>query len=213
VFERDAETLQLLRAETDRLRRLVEDLSALSRAESQALRVEPRPVSARQLVRRAAERFADHADRLGLELEVDAAGDLPPVLADPGLLDQVVDNLIDNALRYTPPGGRVRLDARQAGDAVVVSVEDTGIGIADEALPHVFERFYRADSSRSRDSGGSGIGLAIVKHLVERHGGEVGVTSQPGRGSRFSFRIPATVAERGEEPGLVPATPPRPPPP
>jgi signal transduction histidine kinase len=102
----------------------------------------------------------------------------------------VLRNLIDNALRYTPAGGRVSVTARPQGRGVTVAVADTGAGIAPEDLPHVFDRFYRADGSRARATGGSGLGLAIVKQLVEAHGGRVWAESEPGRGSVFSFALP-----------------------
>jgi anti-sigma regulatory factor (Ser/Thr protein kinase) len=115
----------------------------------------------------------------------------PTVSGDPALLAQVLENLLANALRYTPPEGRVQLRARAHAAAVTIAVEDTGIGIPQDAIPHVFERFYRVDHSRTGGTGGTGIGLAIVKHLVERHDGDVWITSELGAGTRVTFRLPA----------------------
>jgi len=112
------------------------------------------------------------------------------VLADPDRLAQVLRNLLSNALRHTPPGGQISISARAADDAVEIAVADTGEGIQPEDLPHVFDRFWRADRSRTRETGGSGLGLAIARQLVEAQGGAIGVESEPGRGSRFWFMLP-----------------------
>jgi len=110
-------------------------------------------------------------------------------------MGQVLINLLHNAIKFTPPGGRVHLSARQDGDRVLVSVSDTGVGIAAEDLPRIFERFYKAD--RSRSGGGTGLGLAIARHLVEGHGGRIWVESQEGKGSTFSFSLPVAVGQDG----------------
>jgi len=110
--------------------------------------------------------------------------------ADEDIIEQVLVNLISNALKYTPEGGSVMIRTEETPGAVVITVRDSGIGISDEDLPYIFERFYRADKSRSRATGGSGIGLAIVKFLVEAHGGTVTVESKPGEGSEFTVTIP-----------------------
>jgi two-component system phosphate regulon sensor histidine kinase PhoR len=117
-------------------------------------------------------------------------GKLIQAWADEGALEQVMDNLIDNAVKYTPANGMIRVRYRCEGDMVVIDVEDTGIGISDRDLPRVFERFYRVDKARSRELGGTGLGLAIVKHLTQAMQGSVGVTSRYGQGSKFSVRLP-----------------------
>lgn len=131
----------------------------------------------------------DHSPDLILDLP-DA--NLPKVLANRGQIKQVVLNLLDNAFKYTPTDGQVRLSARRAGDWVKVAVADTGIGIPQEELGRIFERFYRVDKARSRAQGGTGLGLSIVKHIVEGHGGKVQVESELNQGSVFSFTVPVT---------------------
>ena len=127
-----------------------------------------------------------------VEFAVDADDPAPiEVMADADALRQVLTNLLDNALRYTPPGGKIICRARREGESVVVSVSDTGSGIGSDHLSRIFERFYSADASRSRDEGGTGLGLAIVKHLVEAHGGQVRATSELGRGTTISASFPA----------------------
>ena len=116
-------------------------------------------------------------------------GVIPRVLADQGRLEQVVVNLLENAIKYTPDGGSVRLSAEEEGDVIKVSVADTGIGIPFKDLPRIFERFYRVDEARTREQGGTGLGLAIAKHIVQLHGGTVSATSEPGKGSVFTFTL------------------------
>ena len=190
VFAPTPQTLARMRAETARLRRLVEDLTELSQLESDRWRLERRPVRVAQVVEEVEATLRPQFERKGVGLDVAVAEGLPPVPGDADRLGQVLTNLLANALRFTPPAGRVAVEARGERDAVRLAVMDTGCGIAPEDLPHVFERFYRADRARARATGGSGIGLAIVKHIVEAHGGTVAVRSELGRGSRFEVRLP-----------------------
>jgi len=171
------------------LRRLVDDLQVLALADAGRLTMHRQPVDAAELVRAvvAAQRGAAAAAQV--RLEADAAQPVP-VAGDPDRLRQVLVNLVDNALRYTPPGGRVTVTAAVAGGTAVLIVRDTGVGIAPDHLPHVFDRFYRCDASRSRATGGSGLGLAIVRQLVAAHGGTVTAASEPGRGSTFTIHLP-----------------------
>jgi two-component system sensor histidine kinase BaeS len=126
-----------------------------------------------------------------VDLVATVSSDEPQVWADPQRLAQVLGNLIENALRHTPPGGRVDVSARTDHDELTLRVADTGEGIPAEHLPHLFERFYRVDAARNRDHGGAGIGLAIAKALVEAHGGHITATSDgPGRGTAFTIRLP-----------------------
>lgn len=191
VVQPSAETLELLQGETARLARLVEDLQNLSRAESHQLSLSPRAVEPVALARAAINRFAQDLEASGLTLKLEAPNALPFVWADPDRVTQVLTNLVTNAIRYTPAPGCITVRAVQAGEFVWFSVEDTGIGIAAEDLPHLFERFYRVDRSRARASGGSGIGLTIAKALVEAMGGSISATSpRLGRGATFTFTLP-----------------------
>ena len=217
-----AKYLEIIEAEIDNLSRLIDDLFALATAETGGLPLELEPVSVAEVVAEAVEAIRPIARREHqVTVVTRVEPDLPTVLADRRRVVQVLNNLLRNALRYTPEGGLVaveaaggrrgtlrdghpletqpalaqdRLDDGREAASVVVAVADTGLGIPAEALPHVFERFYRADAARDRASGGAGLGLAIVRELVEAMGGYVAVESAPGEGSRFSFSLP--VAER-----------------
>jgi signal transduction histidine kinase len=172
------------------LSHLVDDLQDLTLSESGRLTLQREPVEPRALLTSAALALGPRACDAGIEVVVDVAEAIPRVDADPQRIGQVLRNLIGNAVQHTPPGGTVTLRARALAAVVAFEVLDTGRGIAPEHLPNVFERFYRADPSRARTTGGAGIGLAVVKHLVEAHGGAVGVTSTPDRGSSFVFSLP-----------------------
>jgi len=162
------------------------DLAAVTQAESGALRLEPRKITPDALVERAIAAARTRADDAGLELVAMPEPDLPELWVDVDRLGQVLGNLLDNAIRHTPPGGTVSLAAQRTDVGVRFTVTDTGEGIAAEHLPHVFERFYRADAARDREHGGSGIGLAIAKALVEAHDGSISAFSAgPGRGASF----------------------------
>jgi two-component system sensor histidine kinase BaeS len=181
-----------LHGEAVRLRRLVDDLQELSRAEARQLRLAPRAVDVAALVRAARERLADAFAEKGLTLEVAVAPALPAVHADPDRAVQVLTNLLTNALRYTPAPGRVVVTARPAPGGVELAVADTGVGIAADDLTRVFERFYRVDRSRSRALGGSGVGLTIARALVEAMEGTIRAASPgPGGGATFAFTLPA----------------------
>jgi signal transduction histidine kinase len=196
VAELNAETVALLRAQGARLTRLAEDLSAVTKAQSGEIELALTPMDPAEMLRLAHLAARDRAEAAGVELAVRTGGTLPLVLADPDRMAQVLGNLVDNALRHTAQGGRVVLEVRSTGDTVVLGVSDTGEGIAPEHLPNVFERFYRADSARDRASGGSGIGLAITKALVEAHGGTVRAESDGrGKGARFTVSLPVSVLE------------------
>jgi len=191
VIPAEPETFHRIRREAARLQRLVADLQELSRVEAGQGRIHPRPVEVQELADAAAARLRAQFDDKGIALDVEVPPGLPRVLADPDRIGQVLTNLLGNALQYTPPGGRVVIRARREGGSVAIAVADTGIGIAAEHLPHLFDRFYRVDRSRARSSGGSGIGLTIARHLVEGHGGSIRAESPgPGRGATFTFTLP-----------------------
>ena len=174
-------------AEVDRLVHLVEELLQLARIESGAASMVMTEVPARDLLAHCVERFRHQAERGGVRLTLEA-GDLPPLRADPERLGQAVGNLVHNALKFTPPGGRVTLGAHRRDGVTQITVADTGSGIDPADLSRIFERFYVAD--RARSSRGTGLGLAIVKHVVRAHGGTVSVESSPGRGSTFTIELP-----------------------
>ena len=183
--------------EIDRLVQMVEELLELSRIESGEVPFDQQPVEMGNVLAEAVERLRPQAERQGLNLTLAVSPGLPPVVGDAERLGRVAVNLLQNAIKFTPAGGSIRVSAALAGGDVMVRVSDTGTGIAPEELPRVFERFYKAD--RSRGSIGTGLGLAVVRHTVEAHGGSVSAESEPGRGSTFSFSIPAaSVAARRE---------------
>ncbi|MFM9108782.1 MAG: ATP-binding protein [Chloroflexota bacterium] len=183
-----AELLDGIVRESERLNALVEDLLDLARMESGRMAFRIEAADAAALVREGAARLRAQAERAGLALEAEAPDGLPPVLADPARIEQVLLNLVHNAIKFTPAGGVVRVSARKAGDGVEISVEDNGVGVDADDLPRLFERFYKAD--KARQTAGTGLGLAIAKHIVQGHGGEIRVESRPGAGSRFSFTLP-----------------------
>jgi len=183
-------TFTMLEAEALRLVRLVEDLSALTRADSVKGSLRFEPVNLGNLVREAAALYAPGFAEKGISLDVAADGAPGEVRGDKAWLLTVTRNLLDNALRYTPSGGTVAVSLGRDGQTARVTVTNTGVEIPAADLPFVFERFYRVDKSRSRDSGGAGIGLAIVKQLVEAHGGTVGAESGAGA-TRVWFALPA----------------------
>ena len=173
-------------AEVDRIVQLVEELLELSRVES-GVPLAMAPVALAEVIGRAVDRLRPQAEALGVELVVNAEP-LPPVSGDATRLERVVLNLVDNALKFTPAGGRVEVRAGAAAAVAWVEVRDTGPGIDPRDLPRVFERFFKADYSRQ--AAGSGLGLALVKHTIEAHGGAVSAESSPGRGSTFRFTLP-----------------------
>ncbi|MBI2917549.1 MAG: HAMP domain-containing protein [Chloroflexi bacterium] len=177
-----------IHGEIERLGGMAGDLLELSRLESGQVSLHTALVDLGLLVLEVQGQFQPRAEAKGIVLEVSLPGGLPRVLGEPDKLRQVLINLLDNALKFTAQGGRIVVAASEEGRCVEVSVRDTGIGISQEHLPHVFERFYKAD--RSRRDGGTGLGLSIVKHIVQAHGGEVRVVSREGEGSTFSFTVP-----------------------
>ncbi|MER3444535.1 MAG: two-component sensor histidine kinase [Meiothermus sp.] len=172
------------------MRRLVEDLSLVSRVEARAVEIHPQALDPAEALRWAVERFELVFAEQGVALRLEPCGPLPAVWGDPECLQQVLSNLLANALRHTPPGGEVGLKAEPARDGVHFSVRDTGPGIPPEHQARVFERFYRVDSARSRQDGGSGVGLTVARGLVEAMGGNMGLESEVGRGSTFWFTLP-----------------------
>ena len=190
LVEPDKGLIDNLFEEAMLLNRLIDDLQELALAEAGHLHLELTKMNLGQEVQSTIDNLIPISQKLGIELTCEIPVDLPEVTADPQRIGQVLRNLINNALDYTPEGGRITIRASIEGDFVRVAVIDTGPGIESEHLPYLFERFYRADPSRSRSLGGAGLGLAIVKQLVQVQGGQVGVESHPGMGSMFYFTIP-----------------------
>lgn len=193
VIEPDKEQLQSLYEETIQLNILIKDLRDLSLAEAGQLRLEKLPTEVNQIIIRATGMLKPLVDEKNINL-VSELGELPNISVDAGRINQVLYNLLTNALRYTPQNGTIHVTTRtekvDGRGWIVISVEDTGSGIAEQDLPYIFNHFYRADKSRTRASGGSGIGLAIVKQLVEIHDGRVSVASKQGEGSTFKVYLP-----------------------
>jgi two-component system, OmpR family, sensor histidine kinase BaeS len=179
--------------ESTLLGRLVDDLQDLALADAGRLHLHPEPLDAAELVEQVAGAHRAAAAAAGITVATDVSGPVQ-IDGDPGRLRQALGNLVGNALRYTPDGGQVTLSASVAavGGSATITVADTGTGIAAEHLPHLFDRFYRADASRSRETGGSGLGLAITRYLIEAHGGTIEVDSTEGTGSTFTIRLPLT---------------------
>jgi two-component system, OmpR family, phosphate regulon sensor histidine kinase PhoR len=182
--------IEAIRRNALRMTAIVQDLLLLSRLEAKEAGVEPQAVDLADIARETAVLFAHRAQTKGIRLTLDLPAALPPVAADPFLMEQMLVNLLDNGLKYTE-AGEVRLSCSAEGDGRVrIEVSDTGIGIPPEHLPRIFERFYVVDKSRSRRLGGTGLGLAIVKHIVQRHAGTIETASAPGQGTRFTIRLP-----------------------
>lgn len=186
------DTYQQLHMEADRLNRLVDDLQELSRVEAHASQLDIQRVDFANVVQTVAKRVSAQLESKRLSLDLDLPADPPPVQADEDRTVQVLTNLVNNAIQYTNVGGTITISVARLDGALQVSVRDTGVGISAEHLPHIFDRFYRVDKSRSRRAGGgSGIGLTIAKHIVEQQGGKIWVDSDgESKGSVFVFTLP-----------------------
>lgn len=177
--------LTIIDTETDRLSRLIEDLLTLSSIESKERVINPKPVCIVHSVRNVLNILGPQISEKSLRVDFIYEHDLSYIYADDDLLNQVLINLLDNAIKYTPENGSIIIRCKQKDSRVLTTISDTGMGIPHESLSRVFERFYRVDKARSRSQGGTGLGLAIVKHIVESHGGEVFVESEIAKGSTF----------------------------
>lgn len=205
VYSATPEQIEHLLHETELLERLIDDLRVLALAEAGQLPLFPELTEPAMLINTAARTFANQAAERRIILEVSSTPDLPDISVDPQRMTQVLANLVANALRYTPDGGRISLRAASSSDtdlvrqekntglakAILLEVSDNGAGIAPEDMPHIFDRFWRSDRARVRDLGGAGLGLAIVKQITEAHGGKIQVVSELGKGSSFRVLLPA----------------------
>ncbi len=192
VLDATPATIDTMYAEAVQLQHLVEDLRTLSMADAGRLRLQCETMGAAELLQGTRQAFLPLAEQAGVALEIEL-GDPPPDLdVDPSRMRQVLANLVSNALQHTSTGGHVKLSAHRQGGHAVLSVADDGAGIPADALPHIFERFYRVDASRSEGGSGSGLGLPIARSLVEAHGGTITAESEAGRGSTITVRLPVT---------------------
>ena len=187
---KQAELVMAAKEDSDRLHRIIENLLDIGKLESGRSNVEVVPVSTEQVLLNVMEEMRPAFKDRGVSLALDLPGDIPQVLADRMRLEIVFSNLLSNGLKFTPPGGEVKISARRDEGAVVFAVEDTGSGIPEEYLPHIFEKFFRAPGSIHQSN--TGLGLAIVKEIIEAHGSRVEVSSKPGKGTKFTFRLNAT---------------------
>jgi signal transduction histidine kinase len=190
VLEPDDTVIASLHEETMLLSRLVTDLQDLTLAEAGQLHLQIAPIALEDIISRAVNGLALETEGKDLSLCVNVPADLPLVEADPQRVGQILLNLLNNAIKHTPPNGEIRVNVRVVQQEVEVRIQDTGVGIAAEHLPYIFKRFYRADPSRARATGGTGLGLAIVEQLVHAHRGRVAVESQIGQGTCFTFTLP-----------------------
>lgn len=181
--------LARMQTEVDALTQMSTELLELTRIESGQVPLQLKPIAPTQLLQSAADRMKAQAERAGLDLNAECNPNLPLVPADSSRLEQVLVNLIHNAVKFTPAGGEIRLFAKQDGKYIRFDVSDTGVGIDPDDLPRIFERFYKADRARTK-GGGTGLGLSIARHIVEAHGGKIWVESEPEKGSTFYFTIP-----------------------
>jgi signal transduction histidine kinase len=192
VLVNDEHIFNQIYKEADRLQSLVEDLQELNRVEGNAFKIEKKSIILADLIQDAVNSLSATFNKKGIQISVNSEKNLPLVMADHGRLLQVIQNLLGNALQFTPSNGTVEIQAYRSGEFVHTSFLDSGLGIEAAHLPHIFKRFYRADISRSRkNGGGSGIGLTITKSLVEAHGGKIWAESEgKGKGSTFTFTLP-----------------------
>ncbi|MGD1118871.1 MAG: ATP-binding protein [Dehalococcoidales bacterium] len=180
--------LQRMQVETDKLTQMVAELGELSRIESGELALKLGPVDMSRLIKHVAERLKTQAQRAQLNLKLDLSPGLPRIMGDENRIEQVLVNLVHNAIKFTPQNGKITISSKVESDNLLVKITDTGIGIPADDLPRIFERFYKVD--RARSGGGTGLGLSIAKHIVQAHGGNIQVESEEGKGSSFTFTLP-----------------------
>ena len=190
VLPASEETFDVIRGEAQRLERLVEDLRTLSRADAGELTMIRRKVSLQSILNQALSAHRPLARERNIELIADLEQNLPQIFIDPDRINQVLSNLLTNALRHTEPGGSIQLKAEKQEGIVELRIRDSGPGIPPDELQRVFDRFYRIDKSRQRETGGSGLGLAIAKSIIENHGGTIHAESSPGQGATFVILLP-----------------------
>jgi two-component system phosphate regulon sensor histidine kinase PhoR len=179
--------LRIIKEETDRLSILIKDLLNLSEIESQTFDLKPESFS--EVLDKVYNLLADNAYRKNIDIKLNVEDNLPPVYMVKQQIEQVIINLLDNAIKYTPEGGNINIEVKKSGDKMFFSIKDSGIGIPEEDKKRIFERFYRVDKARSRSMGGTGIGLSIVRNIIKQHSSEISVESEEGKGSKFTFYL------------------------
>ena len=199
--------LEIASRHSERLGKLIHELFQLTKLEAHEIEPQFEPFSVTELVQDVVQKFQLAADKRGLSLDSALTGEQVEIFADIALIETVLENLIENALRHTPKGGRVSVEVEPQASRVVLRVTDTGRGIASEDLPNVFERYYHVDRSEKGDTGGTGLGLAIVLQIVELHGGKIRVDSRLGHGTTFSFDLPVTIDGAPESRTIPPTLP------
>jgi signal transduction histidine kinase len=199
VYQPTPDHIEATLAETRQLARLVEDLRVLSQAEAGQLPMAREPVEIGELVQDVATSFSGQAQAAGIDLTTSVEPPSIAVLGDSGRLDQVLSNIVANALRHTPRGGQIDLAARSDDGMATIVITDTGEGIPPEELPFIFDRFWRGDRARTRATGGSGLGLAIARELVLAHGGTIEAVSTPGVGSSFTIHLSTRLTPEADE--------------
>ncbi len=199
-----ARILQIMERHSKRLGLLVDDLLSLAQLEFSSANFEIGDVQLQELFDNVIRDWKERLAKKNLKVMVDLAPDMPPIRADGTRLQEVLYNLLENAVKYSRENGEIRLQAERRGSEIVISVGDNGIGISKDDLPRIFERFYRADKARSRELGGTGLGLAIVKHIAQLHGGHVEADSEPGRGTTVRVFLPMNMP-RNRGTGPVPS--------
>lgn len=182
--------LGVIMKESDRMTRIVSDLLTLSRYDYGSEALQPSEVSVGKVLQRVYQAMYLEGVKRELDLTLDVAEGIPTVFWDSDKIEQVIVNVVSNAIKYTPDGGKIRIEARREGDRIAISVSDTGVGVPEADLGRIFERFYRVDKARSRAAGGSGLGLTIAKEIVERHGGTIVIQSVYGKGTQVTIRLP-----------------------
>lgn len=190
IYPLNAENLEPILQQNQLLTRLVEDLRTLALADAGQLALEFTPTDIPALINRVIERFAPGAESAGVDIIFSPPAVCPPIEVDPGRIEQILSNLLSNSLRHTPQGGQIKLNVTPNEAGLTLTIHDSGPGIQSEALPHIFERFYRADRSRSRAEGGTGLGLAIARNLTLAHGGSLTAANHPHGGAVFTLQLP-----------------------
>ena len=201
VLPASSDTFEIIREEAGRLEHLVDDLRTLSMADAGELKLAIRLYPPEKIIKATQKTYSHQAQQKGISLRTEIAGHLPEIEIDPDRIREVFNNIIENALRYTPTGGNITLSARLIQNVVDMRVQDSGPGVPAEQLEAIFERFYRTEMSRSRDAGGSGLGFAIAKSIVEKHNGRIWAESKPGEGLTIIIQLPVQKsAEKQQSP-------------